>query len=213
MMHNIPVTIVDDFFDHPDLWRKLADNCEYFPAKNGTWPGVRSNPIQSISPDAFDVLCQKFFAIFYDGTLEQIGWSVDARFQKVSAKDGEGWVHQDQCKVSGIVYLSPDPDPRAGTSVYEPAEICTIKHQDVKSNLFKGNVDLKFAEPYRNINNNQYIETINVSNKYNRLVAFDGHLPHKANIYDANAGERLTLVFFVNNISAPYTPIGRLRRT
>lgn len=213
MMHNIPVIILDDFLDNPDSWRELGTNCEYFTSEIGNWPGERSRPLPELDKNAFDLLTQKFFSVFYDERYEKLQWSIDARFQKIPAKYGEGWVHKDESKISGIVYLTPDSNIDSGTSLMQPKRFESSINQDVKQALFKDRIKPEQANQAREENNNQYIETIRIGNRYNRLVAFDGHIPHKANIYNSSDGERLTLVFFIDRFDATRTPIERVRRT
>ena len=45
--------------------------------------------------------------------------------------------------------------------------------------------------------NGQFIESIKVQNKFNRLIAYDSEYPHCATGHGTQHGERLTQTFFV----------------
>lgn len=208
-MITIPVTIIDNFLDNPDLWVDIANTCNYKPATSGNWPGVRSEPLEKLVPEAFDKLCSKFFSIFYNLKIEPINWKVTARFQKISNNMEAGWVHYDKDIISGIIYLNKDSNIGAGTAIYSPNNLLGTIHTDKKINFFKG-IEPNIAK-YREDNNNNFTETIRISNIYNRLVAFDSNIPHRALDYNTKE-DRLTLVFFIEKLFCENTPISRSKR-
>lgn len=56
-------------------------------------------------------------------------------------------------------------------------------------------------------NNEQFEETVNFKNVYNRLISYDASQYHAVNnLCDENV-ERLTQVFFVHNVFSNYFPI------
>jgi hypothetical protein len=67
------------------------------------------------------------------------------------------------------------------------------------------------AEPSRQELASGFVETIRVSNVYNRLVTFDAYLKHAAHDYFGNddSNSRLTIIFFVKKLFADHTPISR----
>lgn len=206
----IPVTIVDDFFECPDLWIDLASKCQFTRDKIGKWPGERSAPLHEIYPEAHEMLCRKFFSLFYDLSKEKIGFKVEAYFQKIPSKYDEGWVHFDEKLISGIVYLSQNPDINAGTSLYRPNSICKIINVKDKLDEYS---DVKSSEDVilaKEQNNRRFTELVKVQNVFNRLISFDCNIAHCAH-FGSKEFERLTLVFFVERLDVEKTPIARMR--
>jgi len=114
MMHVIPLTVVDNFFDDPDAVREFALAQEFLPDPTGHWPGTRTKSLHLIDNDIFDIFARKYFSLFF--AVEKLGWTVDARFQKIGKHYGKGWAHNDiGVIITGIVYLNPAPAPNSGT--------------------------------------------------------------------------------------------------
>jgi len=61
--------------------------------------------------------------------------------------------------------------------------------------------------------NDQYVQTAYCGNVYNRCVGFDSQLAHGVVNYDVNTPEqeRLTLICFIDEITANRSPIGNSR--
>ena len=59
----IPTTIVDDFFDDPELVRKFALEQEYKSDPDLKWPGARSAELHSVDPNFFGNTIQRFFQL------------------------------------------------------------------------------------------------------------------------------------------------------
>lgn len=209
-MITIPVTIFDDFLPNPELWVDMSKNCRYSEAAAGNWPGKRSECISVLNPYAFRLLCTRFFSIFYSLENENINWKVTAKFQKINS-NGEGWIHYDKSVISGIVYLSEDASPSCGTAIYEPKSIRELIHTDKKVDSIISN-NLDYNRQFMLANNSNFEESIRVNNKFNRLLAFDCGLPHRALNFNNNDKERLTLVFFVEKLLSENTPISRSRK-
>lgn len=209
-MSTIPITVVDNFLPNPQLWIELSESCKYHRSDTGNWPGERSDPIELICPTAFNILSNRFFSIFYSLDKENIHWKVSARFQKIESDSGEGWIHYDKSIVSGIVYLSKTSKLDAGTALYMPKNLSGLLNTDKKVESIKLN-KLDFNKEYRDENNNNFIETVRVSNIFNRLVAFDCNVPHRA-LHFNNPEPRLTIVFFVEKLLCEGTPLNRMNR-
>lgn len=210
-MHIIPLTVFDNFLDNPDMMRKLALELPYYKDQEGKWPGVRSDSLHTIDNDVFDLLTKKFFSLFFD--IETIGWRVDARFQKVGKDYGRGWAHTDVGPIiTGIIYLDPEPKPNSGTIILEKNNLRSngrINHrQEDKVKFYQGEITADEAESARQRNNDSFSAGITVQSKYNRLLAFDSHLVHTADeFYGSDNEERLTLTFFVFDVTTTKTPI------
>ena len=210
-MTNFPLTVVDNFFDNPDKVVEYALSCQYEKAKDGRWPGKRSEPLHTINPELFNVSGDKLISLFYKGDLPF--WNIAANFQIIDNKYTDGWVHRDKDNIiTGIVYLNKNENLKSGTSIYRTKKDKFDAQQINKDEKIKSYLDGEYnSEHYRIANNSQFEETINISNVYNRLICFDSHMLHAAQNFSENLEPRLTLVMFVKSISDWDTPIKRLR--
>jgi hypothetical protein len=218
-MQFTPITVLDNFFDDPDKVRDWALTLDYAPDTNGKWPGLRSKSVHELDPAFFNTICTRFFCLFFNTAKEKISWSVDMKFQLVDSKYGSGWVHTDysDAQITGLIYLSPNSNLSSGTSIYQEKKTVltqrqSFEHLGVKEQFYQSKTSFEEMEKYRQIHNSQYEETVRVSNVYNRLVSFDSHLHHAAQDFFGSEEQRLTLVFFVEELYANNTPISRFRR-
>ena len=219
-MHNIPVTVLDNFFDDPDAVRELAIQQKFEVDSLARWPGKRTKPIHEISTELHTMLCARLFSLFYDFRVDNLSWAVDATFQKVDASYKEGWIHSDakDSVLSAIIYLTPNADINSGTSIYrrkKENKFANTKNNDKKMAYLAGEINNVDIEKYRLENNSQFEETIKVGNVYNRLIAFDSQLFHAAQSFFGNEeedNERLTLVLFTNSLIAGRSPVFRSKR-
>lgn len=215
-MHTIPLTVVDDFFDDPNAVRQFALSQDFLTDPTGHWPGSRTKSLHLIDNDIFDIFAKKYFSLFF--TIETIGWSVDARFQKIGKQYGQGWAHNDiGVMLTGIVYLNPAPAANSGTVLLDKKSIGSNARlndkQTEKTAFYKNLVTKESVELSRQRNNNEFTDSVIISAKYNRMVTFDSHIVHSALDYHGEADEeRLTLIFFVSDVTTANTPIYRSRR-
>lgn len=219
-MHNIPVTVLDNFFDDPDAVRELALQQKFEVDSLSRWPGKRTRSIYEISHSLHDTVCNKLFSLFYDFRTEGAKWEVESCFQKVDKSYNNGWVHTDtdHSVLSAIIYLTPNADIKGGTSIYRKKpdnSFARIKHGGVKAASYKNKTNDVDTKKHRLENNSQFEETIKIGNVYNRLVAFDSHMLHAAQDFFGDEGqdnERLTLVLFTPSLAAGRSPIFRSKR-
>ena len=117
-----------------------------------------------------------------------------------------------------MIYLNPDPDPDAGTSIYKSTtgmNRMSEEHVFAKVNWFNGTLkDKKFYAKVYNDFHKQYVETVTVKNVYNRLILFDCTTFHGVPTHGTK--ERLTLPFFFSNVgpgsdTVNYFPLLRMR--
>jgi hypothetical protein len=224
-----PITCVDNFFDNPSSIVELANSlsyhkCDYF---NQLWPGSRTMSLSKIDSKE----CADFVTLFsskvlrlFNPTIDRTPWivDIDISFQKISFAEYEdaspGLIHRDGgCKLAGIVYLNKNIDSSCGTSIYKRKTFFTVddsSYNIVRKEYFT-NYDKTKIEEYKNFietHNSHFVETIKVSNVYNRLLTYDGSIYHGVpNFYDKNEKDRLTLVFFMNNITINSFPIPEMR--
>jgi hypothetical protein len=219
MMHTIPVTILDNFLDDPDKIREWALQQEYFPSKNGSWPGSRSKSISELNTLFFHLICRKFFSQFYDvQNMEELSWEISMNFQIIPKNYDSGWIHSDEAgsQITGILYLSPNANLNGGTSIYRDKSNIIQPNRDngeFKVDSYLNKITMQEAKKYMEEHNAQFEETIRVSNVYNRLICFDSQLKHGAQDFFGEGDEsRLTLVFFVKKLFVNNTPVSRVRR-
>jgi hypothetical protein len=210
-MKYFPVTIVDNFYENPDLIRKYALSLEYHQS-DGRWPGFRSSLISEINRSFFDTFSNKLFSLFFDFKHNDLEWSVDTNFQKINKFSSDindiknsGWIHADKGLFSGIVYLNPDDYLYSGTSIYKlkPGEV----HDCPQKTRYLHYTNSKEFDEYeskieKEYNNSKYIESIRIENVYNRLVIFESGVYHGVPTFYSESDEpRLTQVFFVQNLN------------
>jgi len=212
-MKNFPVTVIDNFFEFPDGVREFALKQEFQKSDDGRWPGSRTKCISQISPELFNSFCKKIFGIFYNFNYTKLDWNVECTFQKVSPFINEsnslfnaGWIHSDVESIfSGIVYLNKNFPPETGTSIYKPIldenELEFSIEEKCAYYLGEKITDEEYLAAIQK-NNNQFEESIRVSNVFNRLMVFEGGEYHGVpSFYSGTDEDRLTLVFFVHNLS------------
>ena len=203
-----PTTIVDGFFDNPDKIRAYALNQKYDNDIDGRWPGSRTQNISSVSPIFFHTICQKILSLFYTAKQPYF-YEAEVYFQIVDKKFGSGWVHKDPYVITAIVYLSPESG--SGTSLYVKKDIDFDDNEYIpdKHTNYKNSIDQGIS---RDLNNEKYIETLNISGMYNRLVVFDSNTYHAAHDFfgDNKEESRLTCVIFFSSITGNLeTPLQR----
>jgi len=159
----IPFTCVDNFFKYPDVVRKYALAQPFFkhsnypyrghPIKGKAWPGTRTKELRDINKPLFDQLCNKIFALFYDFKTTSVAWNVSAVFHLTdsSHQNFKNRIHQDQSGTSGLIYLTPNINKEAGTTLYDKnkKETLIIKNLYNRMILYDGTF---FHGPTRCVN-------------------------------------------------------------
>ncbi|HCX15224.1 MAG TPA: hypothetical protein DGZ24_07900 [Rhodospirillaceae bacterium] len=100
-----------------------------------------------------------------------------------------------ECRYAAVIYLTPKPDPKAGTSFYRlrcpdgtlGGNLCGPQHADLSEAL--GVSSLPFAA---------WVEDMRVDNRFNRIVLYRGDLVHSASAYFGldYSDKRMTATFF-----------------
>ena len=214
-----PVTIVDDFFKDPDAIVEMAESMNFYNPNTGNWPGERTKQLYVEHETFFNYFGQRILALFYDTTPDF--WKLQCHFQKINPfcedkynKKNRGWIHQDEhCFFGGIVYLTKNPEPDTGTSIYKAKKGYSFQFKktlDMKEALYKSKpVDDKEYEIEFDTMNDQYEETVRVSNVYNRLLLFDNMAHHGVQTFGTTP--RLTLNFFGIDHTGKIPPIMRMK--
>lgn len=198
-----PVTIIDNFFSNPDAIVEMASGLEYLKTEDGRWPGKRTRPLHVINNSFHQFLSRKLISIFYDRLPNY--FEMDETFQLIDplaedkwSKENRGWIHTDAPSIlGGIVYLTKDPDPDTGTSIYREKNGYSYMECDMKNSLYTEETVIPglYSNAFDNMFD-QFEETVSVSNVYNRLLLFDGKTFHGVRTFGMKP--RLTLAFFVH---------------
>lgn len=188
--------IINDFYPDPRKVRKQALSSGLFPYVNEI-PGARSKgvPIEESN---------RLRGIFQDIIGDKITeWHSFGRepgknvnntcFQMIN--HGEtNWVHHDDTSWAGVIYLTPDANPDAGTGLFTHIEtgVCQWDPNDPSTELNENEDRFDLSKWRCNLR---------VENKFNRLILYRGSMYHSSLI--AGFGNnyengRLTQVFFFN---------------
>jgi len=216
-MRNFPVVIVDNFFKNPNKVRNFALHQEFKRDEKSNYPGLRTDCLSVIEPSLHNEFLKKFFSIYYDFQFEEVNWTVEAKFQKTGDNFESGWIHHDgdsysNNKVAGIIYLTPNAPLQSGTSIYKEKNNVLIPsiNAQAKYSHYYSNGNSEELKNLKEQEKEQFDETINVSNVYNRLISFDADEYHAAQNYFGQDNEsRLILVFFVSKFNAHSLPLER----
>jgi hypothetical protein len=217
-MQIIPVTVLDNFFEDPDSVREWALSLEYFPDEKGRWPGLRTHRLHELNVAFTDHVARRYFSLFYNFDYEKVEYQIDCCFQLIDSSKGAGWIHDDgSCRMTGIIYLTPNANLSGGTSIYKRKNNVNftdlVPVNKAKTEFYLGRATKEQVDHIRVRDSELYDETIKVANVYNRLITFDSHLHHSAQDFFGEKGEdaRLTLVFFVTKLHCDKSPVIRSR--
>jgi hypothetical protein len=173
--------VVDDFYKFPDKIRQFALSQDFQEHPNNH-KGKRTDKVFP-----FPNLKQRFERILGCRIKNWEEHSVNCCFQ--SCLGGDQLVyHFDIQEYAGLIYLTPDAPPEAGTTFYRSKITKRMKvHNDFET-VFKTGV----------LDPSQFDIVDVVGNKYNRLVLFDAQMIHAASSYFGNHlhNGRLFQIFF-----------------
>jgi hypothetical protein len=215
-MINFPTLCIDNFYNEPDKIREYALKQDFLESP-GNYPGKRTRPLHELNKDLFIGFCSKLFSIYYSEI--DIKWNVETSFWKVNTLHQDpkspknmGFIHEDGCLLAGVIYLSPGFDSKLGTTIYRQIkEKETLNFLSVKKFYSTGEDD-KFDDVITK-NNSAFEEVARIGNVYNRLISFDGNIPHSPSHYYMKDETRLAQVFFVRNLDTnkSTSPMNRIR--
>lgn len=217
---------VDNFFENPNLIRNFGLSLPKNPHKGGAWPGERSVELHNIDLGLNTAILLKVFSVYFDLRYENIEWeSSSVCFQQVKKYSNnlndvknQGWIHQDyDMSFAGVIYLTPNIDPNCGTSLYDLKEnekenFVTYERQYDKHLFYQGekiNEELYKTNYEKHIN--KFIEKTRFQNIYNRMICYDSKEFHRANSFFNEGDDRLTIVYFVNNVKIKKSPLERVK--
>ena len=214
--HYFPTVCVDNFLSDPEKLLKLADTLEYRESTLGVWPGKRTESLHLYSPEIFASTLSDIFSLFYNYDSESIKWTAEMYFQKTKPYGNlnRGWIHNDLPNLfSGIIYLNKNGSLSSGTSMYSCIdESKYMKYpMDMKRELYlNGKVNEEEYLNEKEMYEKNFVKTTSFGNVYNRMIAYDAKSYHCADGFGGGQDEeRLTLVFFINELKAQTVPLKR----
>lgn len=217
---------VDNFFSNPNLIRNWALKLSYSSDNDGRWPGKRTESLHKLNKDFANILILKIFSTYYNLNIEKIKWKDSHLYFQLIKKFSDdqnslkniGWIHQDiDSGLAGVIYLTPNINLESGTSLFnikENVKIESIDKLQLQKHLLYKNYDIDETEYSKCLlnNNNNFQEKTNFKNIYNRMICYDAKEFHRANNFFDKNFDRLTLVFFINDIEvSTFYPNDRLK--
>ena len=180
------ILVVDNFYNNPNETRKfiLTQNFNVV----GNYPGYRTSSFAN-----------KDLKIFFEKFLNKnIHWTEDhynGSFQ-YTTKNMKSWIHRDLTDYAAVVYLSPNASIDSGTGFFKHKRTGCENTYDYEC------LDEKSKKEIDADSNDmsKWDMTDYISNKFNRLVIFNGTRFHRSMQYfgdDLKSG-RLFQVFFFN---------------
>ena len=171
------------------------------PYTNQIWPGRRTPQALALDElaqiDAWVRKVTKARRLWVEPTREG-RTSYHNYAQLVGLGESRPRPHTDprgECRYAAVIYLSPRPDPNAGTSFYRllypngqlGGNMCGPRYADLSEAL--GVTSLPLTSWY---------EEVSVENRFNRIVLYRADLVHSASAYfgSEHADKRMTATFF-----------------
>ena len=191
--------VLDDFYDDPDAVRALALGQQYA-EDPAVYTGWRST-VRLLS----ETMLARFRTLLGARVLHADNPHSGA-FQ-CAGSSNKICIHADPCSFAGLVYLTPDAPPEAGTSFFRHRAL-GLTHGPTPADALRRNtsVEALMAELFR-VNTYEnggaglddvWDRVDRVGNVYNRLVLWDGMRLHAASAYFGGSLRtgRLVQVFF-----------------
>jgi len=174
--------VVDDFYKYPDKIRDFALKQTFIENPN-YHKGKRTDVCYR-----FPNLKERFETILGHKIKNWTNYRVNCCFQTCIAGDQLVY-HVDGQQYAGIIFLTPDAPPEAGTSFYR-------SKNTKKAKITTDDFDVVFKMGFYDSSQFEVVDV--VGNKYNRLVLFDAKMIHAASSYFGNdiTNGRLFQMFF-----------------
>ena len=181
-------------------------------------------------------LLKKVFSLYWEDTSKIRSGYCSFFFQKKLpfSKGGTdfknlGWIHRDTVpdrnKLSGVLYLTPDANLETGTTVYRIKKeveesllgYAAWKKVNESNKLLFTKKNEYFSEDgleeiKTNLEewNSCFEAVTQVNNIYNRLISFDANDWHAATNSYTGDQERLSIVYFIDNVKGATMPKDRV---
>jgi hypothetical protein len=199
----IPTTIIDNFFESPELIRNYALSLD-FSKQTGNFPGVRSNKINTLNEKLFNLIIKKIHHVFFN-IEDEVAFDCESYFQLVDNSYDGGWFHKDSniSDIAGVIYLTPNAPLHGGTMIGKKIKDTNEEMYKIRDAFYKK--EFEDINSYKNIRdefNSCFDETLIVNNVFNRAIIYNSQEFHRENKFFGQTKEdsRLTLVFFMKFI-------------
>lgn len=195
---HIPIKIIDNFLEAPQLWRYFALKQEFKVDEVSTFPGKYSDPLQNINSNLFHFVASKLIAHLQGYNCFE---DLQISFRLADKSFGDGWIHYDDpnFNVAGLVYLNIDPPKDSGTIFYTCEKENIKSYQDYKFQEFSSPPsDRNNFDIYKKEQRSYFKKNMTVHNVFNRCVFYSPLIWHSADKFfgDTDQTSRLTLNFF-----------------
>jgi hypothetical protein len=192
-----PIKVIDNFFEAPDLWRHYALKQKYN-KENATWPGVRSETLDTLNMKMFNSFASKVIAHTHDCNYFSF---LKINFAIVDESYNLGWLHQDesQYNVAGVIFMNKGSPKNTGLSFFHKiSESQKVFNDQFFRELEANPSDRKQFIPYKEEQRSLFKKDMTVENVFNRCVMFSPDKWHAADRYFGNTQDdsRLTINFF-----------------
>ena len=181
--NSIPTSIViDNFYENPDFVRNFALTCNFQDHPN-YHKGKRTDQCYR-----FAGLKERFEKLVGRKIVNWEKYGTNGCFQFCIGGDQLVYHHDGQ-QYAGVLYLTPDAPPQAGTNLYRSKHTKKMKVTEAEHGLVFKNGFLDSTE----------FDLVDVvGNVYNRLILFDAKVIHAASTYFGTTKEngRLFQLFF-----------------
>lgn len=236
-----PNTVMDNFFQDPDAVTSFGKTLNFTQTGGypGLRSKNLMNTHPMISKEIVRKIFSVYFSNISTISCEDVKiyfQKIPTFSEDPNSLRNKGWVHTDMGetknssannnRLAGVIYLTPDARLESGTNIcrlkkgidvdlskhWKTSESLTPSEQDVpnKNNNPK---DLQKGQAYKKEWNNLFDHVTVVSNIYNRIILFDGNEFHCANNYHhGEEGERITIVFFLDNVKGDSLPRRRISK-
>tara|TARA_R100001594_G_scaffold113984_1_gene148850 strand:+ start:945 stop:1556 length:612 start_codon:yes stop_codon:yes gene_type:complete len=198
-MNRKNLIVVDDFLDYPDVIREYALEQQYERLGGRNWPGRDSSDChgqEEMTAACSEVVGMKL-AIKEENKCSYFRMAREGEHgsQHIHFDPNPGLIW------AGVLYLTPLTHPNAGTKFWKHKETgwetAPTNEEGAKYGI-KSHVDMVNFFNIEGKDQSKWIETDNISFKYNRLVMFNPSLWHSngdlfGNTYDNG---RLVQLFF-----------------
>tara|TARA_R100000406_G_C3087360_1_gene118599 strand:+ start:377 stop:979 length:603 start_codon:yes stop_codon:yes gene_type:complete len=196
------IHVIDNYFSNPFEIRKraLLNHDEFESDVDFLWPGRR----WKYGVDQFTI---KKILQDVNRITESSFTNPRFHYQIITEEYLRGAIHRDEAEYTVVIFLSPEPPPNSGVSVYgkisDQKVLNKFNLSGIKSNFMRSNktrIDkIKYGLSL-NVIDKFFGEENHIANQFNRCVIFNSQHYHKAQRFFGNSikDSRLTIIGFVS---------------
>lgn len=195
---NIPIKVIDNFFESPQLWRHFALKQEFYNDEISNFPGQYSKLLGELDTELFHSLAGRLIRHLPGFANFQL---LETSFRLADASYGRGWIHHDDPKfnVAGLIYLNDAPPADSGTIIYSMQDHSDKSYQEYKFQEFSSlPEDRHTFDRYKEEQQSLFKKNMTIHNVFNRCALYSPLVWHSADRFFGSSKDdsRLTLNFF-----------------